>query len=128
MRNNQRGYIDSDVVWGLAVIIIIPLIIFAALFVRFQPSNSVVSGIAYNTSNDSFIGGNTHFSVRAGENTPVTEENQSTYCLPPNSPYKELVNRAAQDKRVKIVVTAEKYFAIKAPWVCQPNIKVTEVK
>lgn len=128
MKTNQRGYIDSDVLFGLGFIIIVPLIIFAILFVRFQPSNSVVSGIAYNTSNDSLFGGNTHFSVRAGENTPVTEENQSTYCLPPNSPYKDLVNRAAQDKSVKIVVTAEKYFAIQAPWVCNPNIKVTEVK
>lgn len=128
MRNNQKGYIDGDVLFGLGTIIVIGLLIFAALFVRFQTSNQVVSGISYNTSNDSFIGGNTHFSVRAGENTPVSEENQSTYCLPPNSPYKDLVNRAAQDKRIKIVVTAEKYFAIKAPWVCQPNIKVTEVK
>lgn len=128
MRNNQRGYIDGDILWGLAVIILVPLFIFTILFVRFQLSNSVVSGIAYNTSNDSFIGGNTHFSVRAGENTPVTDENQSTYCLPPNSPYKDLVNRAAQDKRIKIVVTANKYFAIQAPWVCNPNIKVTEVK
>jgi len=128
MRTNQKGYIDSDVVFGLGFIIIIALVIFALFFVRFQPSNSVVSGIAYNTSNDSLFGGNTHFSVRAGENTPVTEENQSTYCLPPNSPYKDLVNRAAQDKRIKIVVTAEKYFAIQAPWVCNPNVKVTEVK
>jgi len=128
MRNNQKGYIDGDVIFGLGFIIVVVLIIFSAFFVRFQLSNSVVSGISYNTSNDSFIGGNTHFSVRAGENTPVSEENQSTYCLPPNSPYKDLVNRAAQDKRIKIVVTAEKYFAIKAPWVCQPNIKVTEVK
>ena len=128
MRTNEKGYIDSDVVVGLGFIIVIGLIIFAALFVRFQLSNSVVSGIAYNTSNDSLIGGNTHFSVRAGENTPVTKENESSFCLPPNSPYKDLVNRAAQDKRVKIVVTAEKYFAIQAPWVCAPNIKVSEVK
>lgn len=128
MRKNQRGYIDSDFMFGIGAILFIVGIVFALLFVRFQLSNSVVSGIAYNTSNDSFIGGNTHFSVRAGENTPVTEENESSYCLPPNSPYKDLVNRAAQDKSVKIVVTAEKYFAIKAPWVCQPNVKVTEVK
>lgn len=128
MRKNQRGYIDSDFMFGIGAILFIVGIVFALFFVRFQLSNSVVSGIAYNTSNDSFIGGNTHFSVRAGENTPVTEENESSYCLPPNSPYKDLVNRAAQDKSVKIVVTAEKYFAIKAPWVCQPNVKVTEVK
>lgn len=126
--NKQAGYIDADILWGLFMVILIPALIFAALFVRFQASNSVVSGISYNTSNDSFIGGNTHFSVRAGENTPVSSENQSTYCLPGNSPYKDLVNRAAQDKRIKIVVTAEKYFAIQAPWVCNPNVKVEEVK
>jgi hypothetical protein len=74
------------------------------------------------------MSGATKFSVRAGENTPVTEENQSSYCLPPNSPYKELVNKAAQDKRIKVVVTAKKYFVFKAPWTCQPNVTVTEVK
>lgn len=128
MRNNQRGYIDSDALFGLSIIVIMGLFLFTALFVRFQLSNSVVSGIAYNTSNNSFIGDNTHFSIRAGENTLVTEENQSTYCLPPNSPYKDLVNRAAQDKRVKLVVTADKFFAIKLPWTCYPNVKVAEVK
>lgn len=128
MRSNQKGYIDGEIIWGLFLILLVPAFIFAALFVRFQASNSVVSGIAYNTSNDSLIGGNTHFSVRAGENTPVSEENQSTYCLPGNSPYKDLVNRAAQDKRVKIVVESKKYFAIQAPWVCHDNVIVTEVK
>jgi len=128
LKSKQAGFIDSDTLLGLAVILIIPALIFSALFVRFQSSNSVVSGIAYNTSNDSLFGGNTHFSVRAGENTPVTAENESTYCLPPNSPYKDLVNKAAQDKRIKIVVTADKYFAIQAPWVCNPNVTVTEVK
>lgn len=128
MRKNEKGYIDSDVMFGLLCVLFIGGLIFAALFVRFQLSNQTVSGIAYNVSHNSFIGDNTHFSVRAGENTPVSEENQSTYCLPPNSQYKDLVNRAAQDKRVKIVVTADKYFAIKAPWVCYPNVKVTEVK
>lgn len=128
MRKNQRGYIDSDLVFGLGVIIFFGLLIFSALFVRFQLSNSVVSGVVYNTSNNSFIGDNTHFSIRASENTVVTEENQSTYCIPGDSPYKDLVNRAAQDKRIKLVVTADKYFAIKAPWTCYPNVTVTEVK
>jgi hypothetical protein len=68
------------------------------------------------------------FSVRAGENTPTDETNRSTFCLPPNSPYKEIVNRAAEDKRVKIKVEAKKFFAIKAPWTCQDNVIVTEVK
>ena len=126
MRRNERGWVE--VVGVLTVFLVIIALIFAALFVRFRTNNETTSGIAYNTTNDSFIGGNTHFSVRAGENTPVTEENQSTYCLPGDSPYKELVNRAAADKRVKITVTSSKYFAIQAPWVCTPNVVVTEIK
>lgn len=126
MRNNQKGFIE--VIGALVVLLLIVGVIFAVFFVRFKLSNETVSGIVYNTTNNRFISDATCFSVRAGENTPVTEENQSTYCLPPNSPYKDLVNKAAQDKRIKVVVTAEKYFAIKAPWAVQPNVKVSEVK
>lgn len=128
MRNNQKGYIDGEILGFFAIVIFVLGLIFAAIFVRFQLSNQTVSGIVYNTTNNRFISDATCFSVRAGENTPVTEENQSTYCLPPNSAYKDLVNKAAQDKRIKVVVTAEKYFAVKAPWVVQPNVKVEEVK
>lgn len=122
MRQNEKGFVE------IVVVLVILALIFAAFFVRFSLSNSTASGIAYNTTNDRFISGATQFSLRAGENTPVTEENQSVYCLPPNSPYKDLVNRAAADKRIKIQVDTTKYFAIKAPWVCQDNVKVTEVK
>lgn len=128
MYKNQRGSIVGEAVVGLLVIVFIALVIISPWFISFRLSNATVSGIVYNTTNNRFISDATRFSVRAGENTPVTEENESSYCLPPNSPYKELVNRAAMDKRVKVVVTADKYFAIKAPWVCQPNVKVTEVK
>jgi hypothetical protein len=124
--NNQKGFIE--VVGGLVVVLLIVGFFLAVFTVRFKGSNEVVSGIAYNTKNDKLISGNTTFSVRAGENTPVTSENQSSYCLPPNSEYKELVNRAAEDKRIKIVVTAKKYFAIQAPWTCKDNVTVTEVK
>lgn len=123
MKNKERG----DAFSGLIIFVIAGLV-FAALFVRLQTSNEVTSGIAYNTTNDALISGNTDFSVRAGENTPVTTENQSTYCLPPNSPYKDLVNKAAADKNVKITVTSGKYFAIQWPWECNSNVVVTEVK
>ena len=126
MYNYLKNHTEILAIIGLILLIIGS--VFGMLFVRFQLSNETVSGIAYNTTNDMFISGATCFSVRAGENTPVTEENKSTYCLPPNSPYKELVNRAAADKRVKITVTASKYFAIKAPWVVYPNVTVTEAK
>lgn len=126
MRLNQKGYIED---YGFALIVMIFIcVVISAMFVGLKLNNETVSGIVYNTTNDRFISGATQFSVRAGENTPVTEENKSSYCLPPNSPYKDLVNRAAQDKRIKVVVTAEKYFDIKAPWTCYPNVKVTEVK
>lgn len=98
------------------------------LCISFKASNEVVSGIAYNTKNDKLFSSNTTFSIRASENTYVSEENKSSYCLPPNSPYKELVNKAAQDKRIKVVVEAKKYFAIQAPWTCKDNVTVTEVK
>ncbi len=126
MRNNEKGFIE--VIGGLFVLLLIIGAIFALFFVRFKLSNETVSGIVYNTTNNRFISDATCFSVRAGENTPVTEENQSRYCLPPNSPYKELVNNAAQDKRIKVVVSANKYFTVKAPWTVQPNVTVSEVK
>lgn len=123
MRNNEKGFVGT-----LLVFLLVIGLLFMFIFVRFRLSNETTSGIAYNTTNDRFISGATQFSVRAGESTYTTEENQSTYCLPPNSPYKELVNKAAADKRVKIRVDSHKYFAIKAPWVCQDNVTVTEVK
>lgn len=123
---DQRGYIEALGV--ISVLVLVGVLLFAMFFVRFKLSNEVTSGIAYNTTNNRFISNATGFSVRAGENTPITDENQSTYCLPPNSQYKDLVNRAAEDKRVKITVNAKKYFTIKAPWTCQPNVTVTEIK
>lgn len=126
MKNNQNAFIEV-----LGVILIVSLVfafVFALFFVRFKASNEVVSGIVYNTTNDRFISNATHFSVRASEATYTNEQNRSTYCLPPHSPYKELVNRAAKDKRVKVQVEAKKYFAIKAPWACKDNVSVSEVK
>lgn len=126
MKNNQKGFIE--VIGVLFVLLLIVGFVFAIFFVRFKLSNETVSGIVYNTTNDRFISSATCFSVRAGENTLVTEENKSSYCLPPDSPYKELVNKAAADKRVKVTVTAKKYFTVKAPWTVYPNVTVTEIK
>jgi hypothetical protein len=123
---NQKGFIE--VLGGLMVLLLIVGFLFAIFFVRFKLSNEVVSGIAYNTTNDRAISGATCFSVRASEATYVNEETKSTYCVPPNSPYKELINRAAGDKRVKIEVQAHKYFTVKAPWTVYPNVTVKEVK
>jgi len=127
MKNNQNGYVED---WLPGIFIALLIIGFISLFfMHFKLSNEVVSGIVYNTSTDAPISGNTHFSVRAGENTPVTEENKSTYCLPPNSPYAALITKAAQDKRIKVVVEAHKYsFRFAAPWTCVPNVTVVEVK
>lgn len=120
----QQGFVGV-----ILTVLIVIAFFFAMLFVRFKTSDEVTSGIAYNTTNNAFISGNTYFSVRANEATVTTTENQSTYCLPGDSPYKELVNRAAADKRVKIQVNANKYFTVvSAPWVCPANVTVTEVK
>lgn len=119
------------------IIIIFFAILFAILFIggiialggiRWETSEQNVSGIVYNTRNSKFISGNTSFRIRAGENTPTTPENVSLFCLPPNSEYKELVNKAAADKRIKVNVTTKEGFWYLAPWVCTPNVIVTEVK
>lgn len=112
----------------LTVTILVLGLLFSLFFVRFQLSNETVSGIVYNTTNNRFISNATCFSVRASEDTYVSEENKSSYCIPPNSEYKELVNKAAQDKRIKVVVSANKFFVVKAPWTVQPNVTVTEIK
>ena len=104
------------------------LLVLSVIFIDFDYSNERVSGIVYNTKNDTLISGNTTFSVRASEDTYVSEENISSYCLPKNSEYIELVNRAAEDKNIKVVVTTKRCFVIKAPWTCIDNVKVTEVK
>ena len=97
--------------------------------IRIAISEENVSGIAYNVKNNTFISGNTYFSIRASEDTYVSEENRSSYCLPPNSPYIKLVNEAAVDKSIKINVQTEKNFeVVAAPWVCADNVIVERVK
>lgn len=99
--------------------------IYLLLSVRLQTSDNVVSGIVYNNKNNSIFGGNTYFRVRASENTVVTGENTSKFCLPPNSPYIKLVNEAAKDKNIKVVVTSSKVFTmVPSPWHCVDNVKV----
>lgn len=125
-RTNEKGFVE--VLGGLFVFLLILTLLFSVFFVRFKLSNETTSGIVYNTTHNRFISDATQFSVRANEATVTTDENQSTYCLPPNSQYKELVTRAAQDKRVKVVVEAHKYFTVKMPWTCYDNVTVKEVK
>lgn len=99
--------------------------IYLLFSVRLQTSDNVVSGIVYNNQNNSIFTGNTYFSIRASENTVVTGENISRFCLPPNSPYTKLVNEAAKDKNIKVVVTSSKVFTmVLSPWHCVDNVKV----
>lgn len=99
--------------------------IYLLFSVRLQTSDNVVSGIVYNNQNNSIFIGNTYFSIRASENTVVTKENISKFCLPPNSPYIKLVNEAAKDKNIKVVVTSSKVFTmVPSPWHCVDNVKV----
>lgn len=119
---NQKGFVKLALLF-----LVVAGLLFAVFFVRFKLSNEVVSGVVYNTKNNTLIGDNTTFSVRASENTYVSEENRSSYCLPPNSEHKDLINRSAQDKNVKVVVEAKKYFAVQAPWTCKDNVTVREV-
>ncbi len=112
----------------LTVILLVLGFFFLIIFTRVEWSEDNVSGIVYNTTNNSAISGNSHFSIRAAVDTYVSEENKSSYCLPPNSQYKELINKAAAYKTVKVQVTTKKGFWVKAPWTCVDNVVVTEVK
>jgi len=99
--------------------------IYLLFSVRLQTSDNVASGIVYNNQNNSIFTGNTYFRIRASENTVVTGENISRFCLPPNSPYIKLVNEAAKDKNIKVVVTSSKVFTmVPSPWHCVDNVKV----
>lgn len=115
---------------GCAVLIVLAIVGFfgLALFSHWETSEDNVSGIVYNTKNNALISHNTRFSVRASVDTYTNERNESSYCLPPNSPYKDLVNKAAADKTVKVDVKTKKGFWLRAPWACINNITVTEVK
>lgn len=130
----QNGYIDGEVVWaifGLLFILAVIGIIVAVIFTKIELGNQRVSGIAYNVKNDTFPVGNTKFSIRASENTYVSEENKSSYCLPSNSQYTNLVNEAAENKEIKLVIKTQKGFWWRMPWSCIDNVtveKLTEEK
>lgn len=119
------GAFFAIILFGL-VLVVAP--IWLLMSVKWEPSAQNVSGIVYNVSNDAFISGNTYFSVRASENTYVSEENKSSYCLPPGSKYIELVNKAAENKDIKVVVKTSKVFTFKAPWACVDNVTVTKAE
>lgn len=113
---------------AIAFVTVIVLLIGFMVFVDWEWSEDLVSGVVYNNENNMVISGNTSFSIRAAVDTYVSEENVSSYCLPPNSPYIPLIKKAAADKSVKVVVTTKKGFWIKAPWTCIDNVTVTEEK
>ena len=111
----------------ITLMIVVP--IYCILSVRLQTSETIASGIVYNNQNNSIFTGNTYFRIRASENTIVTGENISRFCLPPNSPYIKLVNEAAKDKNIKVVVTSSKVFTmVPSPWHCVDNVKVERLK
>ena len=111
----------------ITLMIVVP--IYCILSVRLQTSETIASGIVYNNQNNSIFTGNTYFRIRASENTIVTGENISRFCLPPNSPYIKLVNEAAKDKNIKVVVTSSKVFTmVRSPWHCVDNVKVERLK
>ncbi len=99
--------------------------IFLLNIMRVEYSEQNVSGVVYNARNNEWPLGNTSFSVRASENTYVSEENKSSFCLPSNSPYIKVVNEAAKNKKTKVSVTTEKIFEfVNNPFTCVDNVKV----
>lgn len=132
---SEAGFIEEI---GLVLIVVLAVaffvgIFFAAIFVRFQASDSVVSGIVYNTQTNAAISGKTTFAVRASVDTYIYHNkdgstNESDFCLPPHSRYETLIEKAAADKNIKVVVTSHKFFAVQSPFTCQANVTVTEEK
>ena len=112
------------------VVIIAAAVIFGIIFlgrICCNPSEEIVSGIVYDAEFDTWPKGNTSFKVRASAEMAVTEDTSKTYCLPPNSPYEELVREAAADKDVKVVVRAKK-FSVRLRddvFTCIDNVEVT---
>lgn len=130
-------YDDSNNIFaGIGItlgVLFVMILFFALFFVRFQGSQSEVSGIVYNTSFNHLVSGKTMFSVRASVDTFIYHDqngntNESSYCLPKNSPYTALIKKAADDKNIKVVVTSNKYFAIQSPFTCHSNVIVREEK
>lgn len=114
---------------GCCLFVVIIMLFVGALFcIHWEWSEDNVSGIVYNTTNNAVISGNTEFKIRASVDTYINQQNESSYCLPPNSPYKELVNKAAADKSIKVIVTTKKAFRLMAPWKCMDNTTVVEAK
>lgn len=128
MRKFENGYIDAGDVFTAVTLLFLAVFMLSLLalpFLRVQTSDELVSGIVYNNKNNTWPLGNTEFSIRASEDTYVTEENQSSYCLPNGSPYTELVKQASVDKDIKVVVTKKKVFQLAWPFTCVDNVEVT---
>ena len=127
---NNKGYVEDVFLSGLMTlgVLFFVLILSLTIFSKWEVSEDNVSGIVYNTTNNNAFSGRTNFSIRASVDTYVSKENKSSYCLPKESQYKELVNEAAIDKNIKVRVTTKRGFWIKAPWTCIDNVIVTEMK
>ncbi len=105
----------KDIIYRLAVGIVAVAAVYGAgygiysLFrIRWYTSESVASGIVYNVKNDKWISGATSFGIRASVDTVVNENTESTYCLPKGSPYIDLINEAAENKDIKVIVRTSK--------------------
>lgn len=134
MNNNENGFIEEiGILVGALIVGLLTLASIAAIplaiFSKWEWSEDNVSGIVYGTTNNAAISGNTDFKVRASVDSYIEKgSNESSYCLPPNSPYKVIVNKAAADKNIKVQVTTTKGFWFKMPWTCIDNVKVEQVK
>lgn len=126
----QDGFVDEAMMGITAVLgVILVLSILTLPWLRVEWSEDNVSGVVYNNTNNAWPSGNTGFSVRASEDSLVTEENRSSYCLPPGSPYIDLVNEAATNKTIKVSVkTAKAFTFVPAPWTCLDNVTVERVQ
>lgn len=112
----------------LGILVILYIILWLPLSIKWETSEDLVSGIVYDNTNSDMFTGNSHFKIRASVEMNADAGTSRTYCLPSDSQYIPLVKKAAADKNVKVVVETRKSFKIMQPWSCNNNVIVTEQK
>ena len=120
--------LNSNSILVIIVTIIVGCLLYLGASMDLNTSNKVVSGIVYNASFNNWPADVTRFSIRATENTVVTSENVSKFCLPKNSEYNFLIKKAAENKEIKLIVETKKSLFFHEPFACSDSLKIIEKK
>lgn len=112
------------IIGGVVVVVTIVVAVTVPLIIDVNFGDNVASGVVYNASFNKWPSGRATFGIRATENTVITQENASTFCLPKGSKYTELIRKAAEDKSVKLVVEKKSGIYWHVIFGCSDNVIV----